>query len=83
MTTLTATQTIPLASFFQQPMLTDWVGPFLLLVLLISVVAGALKQDRPRAIVAEIGKLFLVLTLGFLFFCVSLYLLGNPHAPFQ
>jgi len=83
---LETTRTLPLliaADWTESPVITEMVAPFLLLGTLISIVTAALKKDRPLPMLGEFAKLLFVLILGFTLFCVSLWLLGDPNAPYR
>lgn len=66
-------------SLVDQPIMSDTVGPFLLLVLFIALVAAALKRDDAVAIAREFVKLYVAFAIGFAVFCLALFLLGNPN----
>ena len=65
------------------PVIDEFVVPVGLLVIVIALVAATLKRDEPRDIAIEFGKLVVMLSVGFVLFCVALALLADPNAPFR
>ena len=60
------------------PLLGEFVVPFLVMVLGISLVTAAMRKDEPAAVFIEAAKLFVVLGAGFAVFVLALFLLGDP-----
>ncbi|MGE0432536.1 MAG: hypothetical protein AB7K09_20490 [Planctomycetota bacterium] len=64
------------------PFLGEFVLPFLIMGLGISLVTAGMRKDEPVQILLEALRVFVVLVIGFAVFAVALFLLGDPHMFF-
>lgn len=71
-----------LLNSIENPLMREWVVPLVVLGIAIAIVTAALKKDDVPGILRESVKVFVLLGVGFVLFCVALYVLGDPHAPF-
>lgn len=56
----------------------DYIEHFFILSFLIALVVSVLKRNTVKDVAVETGKLFLILAVGVLLFCVFIYVLPDP-----